>query len=127
MSSPKVKLTINGITAEVESGKTLLECAKDMGVGIAHACFGNALCSTCRVDVVEGADSLSEKQMKETVSLNYHLCFSPDVRLSCQAKVQGPNPVIVESSKPFNWLRPPNDKKKIAALATGNTRDQREG
>jgi ferredoxin len=119
--SEKVKVTLNGITAEVTPGKTLLETAGDMGVGIAHACFGNAICSTCRVNVIEGAEGLSPREMKEKVSLNYHLVFSDDVRLACQAKVVGPNPVVAESCKPFNWLRPRDNKEKIKAVQEGRS------
>lgn len=121
--SEKVKVTINGITGNIEAGKTILEAASEMGVGIAHACFGNALCSTCRVDVIEGADGLSARAPKEKISLNYHLCFSDDVRLACQAKLQGPTAVVCESSKPFNWIKPPNDQKKIQAFKEGRSND----
>jgi ferredoxin len=124
--SEKVKVTINGITGQVEAGKTLLEAASEMGVGMAHVCFGNALCSTCRVNVIEGAESLSTKEMKEKVSLNYHFVFNEDVRLGCQAKIQGPAPIVCESAKPFNWIKPPNDKKKIKALQEGRSAESAE-
>jgi ferredoxin len=102
----KVKVTINGIQGEVAAGSTLLEAADQIGAGVAHLCFGNAICSTCRVQVVGSDKGLSPKETKEKVSLNYHLSFDESIRLSCQAKVLGPDPVEVVAPKPFRWLAP---------------------
>ena len=106
----KVKVEINGKSGEVEEGLTLLEAAEQIGAGMAHLCFGNAICSTCRVQVIRGATSLSEKSQKEKVSLNYHLSFADDTRLGCQAKVMGPDDIVVQAPLPFNVLRPPHVK-----------------
>jgi adenylate cyclase len=100
----KVKVVINGVEGEVDEGITLLEAAKQIHAGLAHLCFGNAICSTCRIEVLKGMDSLSDKEMKEKVSLNYHLSFADEVRLGCQARVKGPGPVIVKSPLPFSLL-----------------------
>ena len=107
----KVKVTINGISGDVDQGSTLLEAAKQIGAGVAHYCFGNSICSTCRVNVVSGEKSLSEKSIKETVSLNYHLCFDENMRLSCQTKVVGPDPVEVSAPKLFRMIAPGTKKK----------------
>lgn len=109
--SSKVPVTVNGVAFEAEAGSTLLEAAGKAGAGIAHLCFGNAICSTCRVDVTEGADALSPKEMKEKVSLNYHLSFEDKTRLACQAKIVGPGPIVCSAPKPFNWLVPPSCRK----------------
>lgn len=100
----KVSLTINGKQSEVESGTTLLDATEKVGAKLAHFCFGNAICSTCRVRVVSGEKSLSEKETKERVSLNYHLCFDENVRLACQTRIVGPDPVEVVAPKPFKWM-----------------------
>lgn len=100
----KVAVTLNGVTIEVESGKTLLEAASEQKVGLAHLCFGNAICSTCRVNVIDGEASLSPKEIKEQVSLNYHLSFDAKTRLACQAKIVGPGPIVCEAPAPFKWL-----------------------
>ncbi len=107
----KVSVTINGVQGEVEQGKTLLQAAKEIGAGVMHACFGNGLCSTCRVKVVSGAESLSAQEQFEKVSLNYHLSFDDETRLCCQTKLTGDKPVVVAAPKPFRWLAPPNKKK----------------
>jgi len=108
----KVPVIINGIQGEVEAGKTLLEAAKEIGAGVAHLCFGNAICSTCRVNVVQGEKSLSPKDTKEKVSLNYHLSFDDNTRLCCQAKIVGPDVVEVAAVAPFTWIAPSDKKKK---------------
>jgi adenylate cyclase len=103
----KVRVVINGVEGEAEEGQTLLEAAKEIGAGLAHLCLGNAICSTCRVNVLKGAEFLTEKEMKEKVSLNYHLSFSDEVRLGCQARLKGPGPLIVESPIPLKWVSKP--------------------
>ena len=50
------KLTVEGFaTVDVEEGKRLvLAIEKDAGVDILHACGGNARCTTCRIEFVDG-------------------------------------------------------------------------
>jgi len=49
-------LTVEGFApVQVETGKRLvLAIEQDAGVDILHACGGNARCTTCRVEFVEG-------------------------------------------------------------------------
>jgi len=53
--SKKVKITINGIQAEVDKGKTILEAAEEQGTRIPTLCYHKDLCvaGNCRVCVVE--------------------------------------------------------------------------
>ena len=50
------KLTVEGFpTVEVEDGKRLvLAIEQDAHVDVLHACGGNARCTTCRVEFIEG-------------------------------------------------------------------------
>ena len=50
------QLTVEGFpTVEVEAGKRLvLAIEQDAGVDILHACGGNARCTTCRVEFIDG-------------------------------------------------------------------------
>ena len=50
------KLTVEGFeTVEVPAGKRLvLAIEQDAKVDVLHACGGNARCTTCRVEFVEG-------------------------------------------------------------------------
>ena len=76
------KLTVEGFsTVDVEPGKRLvLAIEQDAGVDILHACGGNARCTTCRVEFIEGeptAQTKAEKMKLEERGLI-------GVRLSCQ-------------------------------------------
>ena len=49
------KVTVFGErTFEVEMGKKLVLALEDNGVTILHWCGGNAVCTTCRVEILEG-------------------------------------------------------------------------
>ncbi len=50
------KLTVEGFeTVEVENAKRLvLAIEQDAMVDILHACGGNARCTTCRVEFIDG-------------------------------------------------------------------------
>jgi ferredoxin len=75
-------LTVEGFrSANVDSGKRLVNAIEqDAGVDILHACGGNARCTTCRVEFIEGEPSsmpAAEKERLEQRAL-------AGVRLSCQ-------------------------------------------
>ena len=60
------KLTVEGFTpVDVESGKRLVNAIEqDAGVDILHACGGNARCTTCRVEFIDGEPSRQTKAEK---------------------------------------------------------------
>ncbi|MBX6315884.1 MAG: (2Fe-2S)-binding protein, partial [Isosphaeraceae bacterium] len=72
---------------EVEPGKKLVLAIEDAGIDIRHACGGNARCTTCRVQVLEGnpppMGELERNRLAREASLG------PDIRLSCQIRVEG--------------------------------------
>ena len=75
-------LTVEGFApAQVEAGKRLvLAIEQDAGVDILHACGGNARCTTCRVEFVDGEPArmtMAEKTKMAEKGLT-------GVRLSCQ-------------------------------------------
>ena len=83
------KLTVEGIgTVEVEQGKRLvLALEQDARVDQLHACGGNARCTTCRVQFVEGEPAKAtqaEQELLETRGLAVH----PGLRLSCQIQCE---------------------------------------
>jgi NADH-quinone oxidoreductase subunit G/[NiFe] hydrogenase diaphorase moiety small subunit/NADP-reducing hydrogenase subunit HndD len=53
--SKKISISINGVSYEVEAGKTILEAANDAGIIIPTLCYHKDLCiaGNCRVCVVE--------------------------------------------------------------------------
>ena len=76
------KLTVEGFpTVEVESGKRLvLAIEQDAHVDVLHACGGNARCTTCRVEFIDGEPTkwtAAERQVLAARSVS-------GVRLSCQ-------------------------------------------
>ena len=76
------KLTVEGYgTFDVPDGKRLvLAIEQDAHVDILHACGGNARCTTCRIEFIDGepaAMTAAEKERLEARALT-------GVRLSCQ-------------------------------------------
>ena len=76
------KLTVEGFgTFEIEDGKRLvLAIEQDAGVDILHACGGNARCTTCRVEFIEGEpDRMTAAEQRVLAAKG-----ATGVRLSCQ-------------------------------------------
>src|SRR4029078_5774784 len=76
------KLTVEGYApVEVESGKRLvLAIEQDARVDVLHACGGNARCTTCRVEFIEGEPPQmtdAERQVRAAKG-------GTGARLSCQ-------------------------------------------
>jgi len=69
-------------SAENPAGRTLLQCALDMGIDVSHVCGGEGACGTCRIEVVDGWSNLSPQTPDETYKE-----LDPPYRLSCQAKL----------------------------------------
>jgi ferredoxin len=81
-------ITIEGEkTVEVAAGTKLVLAIEDAGIDILHRCGGNARCTTCRVQVVEGtAPAMTEAEQER---LAREAALDPGVRLSCQIRVDG--------------------------------------
>src|ERR687890_911626 len=79
------KLTVEGFpTVEVEDGKRLvLAIEQDAHVDVLHACGGNARCTTCRVEFVEGEPEKMTEAEKQVLAAR-GLAGQPNLRLSCQ-------------------------------------------
>lgn len=76
------KLTVEGVGQfEVPQGKRMvLALEQDAGIDQLHACGGNARCTTCRVEFVEGEPdkmTVAERDVMAARGLS-------GVRLSCQ-------------------------------------------
>lgn len=74
-----------GVTAWVESGSTLLEAAKRVGIMLPAPCGGRGVCGSCGVRVLSG--ELSEPDEREGECIRR---APSDVRLACRARVNGP-------------------------------------
>src|SRR6476620_7772060 len=76
------KLTVDGYgTFDVAAGKRLvLAIERDAHVDILHACGGNARCTTCRVEFIDGEPTRMTMAEKERLAAR----GLTGVRLSCQ-------------------------------------------
>lgn len=72
---------------EVEPGIKLVLAIEDAGIDILHRCGGNARCTTCRVQILEGDPAPMADLERERLAREGDL--GPDIRLSCQIRVEG--------------------------------------
>jgi ferredoxin len=87
---PKVALTVlgpNGTEEHVEAfiGSTIVGAGAKLKRPIATGC-SESNCGTCRVEVLEGADGLSEQSAKERATLKDNN-FPTEYRLACRAEL----------------------------------------
>ena len=72
---------------EVGSGRKLVLALEDSGIDILHRCGGVAKCTTCRVQVLSGdAGTMGDSERNRLLQ---DASFGPDIRLSCQIRVEG--------------------------------------
>lgn len=70
---------------DAPAGKKLVLCIEDAGIDILHRCGGQALCTTCRVEVIEGdVPPISEAEIGALEDAEMIARY----RLSCQIRVQ---------------------------------------
>jgi ferredoxin len=82
---PVVKMEGIGET-NCPEGKRLVLAIEDSGVDILHRCGGNARCTTCRVEIVDGdAGLMTEPEEARLARLPER---PDDLRLSCQIQVR---------------------------------------
>lgn len=72
------------VAFEVEEGRKLVLALEDNGVDILHRCGGNAKCTTCRVEVLEGDPG--EIGDPERAVLATKTDLGDHTRLSCQVR-----------------------------------------
>ena len=85
---PKIQAeTANGlIETDAPAGKKLVLAIEDAGVDILHRCGGNARCTTCRVELLEGDPGPMGDLERDRLAMEAEL--EPNIRLSCQIHVQ---------------------------------------
>ena len=79
------KLTVDSVgTFEVPENKRLVNALIDeAGIDQLHACGGNARCTTCRVEFIDGNPSEMTEAEKAVLTAK-GLITHPNLRLSCQ-------------------------------------------
>ena len=89
---------------DAEAGRKLVLAIEDAGIDILHRCGGNAKCTTCRVEVLEGeAGAMGEL---ERARLARETGLAENVRLSCQVRVAGDLHVRVINQSSVRGLDP---------------------
>jgi len=86
LAMPALTFVVDDRVVPIDHGETVLHASLRSGIPHAHACGGNARCSTCRVSVVAGLERCLPRNQKE-LALAERLGFSPEVRLACQTTV----------------------------------------
>ena len=79
----------NGRHVRVQPGTTLLEASRIAGIPHASVCGGRGRCSTCRVRIITGAETLplpSEDERRVLARVG----AAPDTRLACQLRPLAP-------------------------------------
>src|SRR6266851_4332189 len=84
----RVRFLPDELDVEALADETLLNASTRAGIPHAHACGGNARCSTCRVLVVDGIEHCGPRNNQEK-EFAERLRFSPEIRLACQTQVTG--------------------------------------
>jgi ferredoxin len=78
--------TANGLVeTDAPDGKKLVLVLEDAGIDILHRCGGNARCTTCRVEVLQGDPGEMGELERNRLAMEAEL--GPNVRLSCQIRV----------------------------------------
>jgi adenylate cyclase len=87
-TTPQLYALPDDRTLSIAPGETLLAATLRQGVPHAHACGGQAVCSTCRVQVLEGLAYCSPRNAPEQ-ALAERMQLPTPVRLACQTTVAG--------------------------------------
>lgn len=72
-------------TIDAPSGKKLVLVIEDAGIDILHRCGGNARCTTCRVELLEGDAGEMGELERDRLAMEAEL--ADNIRLSCQIRV----------------------------------------
>lgn len=83
---PKITAETAGgkVAFEAEKDKKLVLALEDNGVDILHRCGGNARCTTCRVEVLDGDPGEIGEAEREVLASKTDL--GDHTRLSCQVR-----------------------------------------
>jgi ferredoxin len=85
---PNVTFLPSGKTFRVRRGGSLLRAAMRARVPLARSCRGDAVCASCRVTIVAGAENLAPPTQAEQ-QLAARAPLAADERYACQAAVHG--------------------------------------
>jgi len=104
MSKVQAETATGLVETEPPAGKKLVLAIEDAGVDILHRCGGNARCTTCRVEILEGDPGEMGELEKNRLSVEAEL--APNTRLSCQIHVQSDLKVRVVNQASVKGIDP---------------------
>ena len=84
-----IRFLPEGIEIEAHADETVLAAALRAGIAHQHLCGGHARCSTCRVEIQQGAEHCAPMMDAER-RIAEPLRFHAALRLACQTVAQGP-------------------------------------
>ena len=100
-----------GKTVLIQPGLSVLEASRSAGIPHVSVCGGRGRCSTCRVQILQGADRLPEVEDLERQTLK-RIAAPDDVRLACQLRPNHNLTVLplVEAGAPTLANQPAQDR-----------------
>ena len=90
MSTPQYEIVFlpSNQRARVESGTSLLEAARSVGLPVASACGADGICGRCGMQILEGAETLPAETEGEH-SIKQRNRVEANLRLSCRIRIEG--------------------------------------
>jgi adenylate cyclase len=85
---PRIQCLPDDVQTLIADKQSVLFSLLSADIPITHACGGNALCSTCRIMILQGAERCSPPTSQERI-LAKKLDFPVHIRLACQTRVTG--------------------------------------
>lgn len=85
MAKIQAETAAGTVETDAPQGKKLVLVLEDAGIDILHRCGGNARCTTCRVEILEGEPEAMAELEKNRLAVEAEL--APNIRLSCQIHV----------------------------------------
>ena len=85
MAKIQAETATGTVETDAPQGKKLVLALEDAGIDILHRCGGNARCTTCRVEILEGEPEAMAELEKNRLAVEAEL--APNIRLSCQIHV----------------------------------------
>jgi ferredoxin len=73
-------------TIDAPEGKKLVLVIEDAGIDILHRCGGNARCTTCRVEILDGDPGEIGELERNRLAMESEL--ADNIRLSCQIRAK---------------------------------------
>jgi len=85
---PTIRFVKNRKPIEIEHGYNLMDALLEAGLPVASSCHGDGVCAKCRIEILEGAENLSQPSDLENM-LKLKNPMPPNFRISCQTQILG--------------------------------------